>query len=567
MLKSLSSIYDFLKSHIDALSAISGFDFYIVDHNMIRIACTGKFDMVRGAPLSKNSISYHVFSSGKQLYMDNPGENALCDLCEVMEMGKCLMEHAMYYPLQFEGGIIGVIVVNAVSDDQKEKMQNMQKELNQMLVNMSEIIRVKLLEKRDVSRYLSIINRIEEGIIITDYKGDLLHSNSRSGIATMQYKNIRELIEEKYLAAVERAEYGESVKVKMLHLDGEVGLSKIFVNIEERFSDVIYMMYFSEKDCKKTGGAISSGMHEVVGTSSDMVLLRSQIEKASKFDLNVLILGESGTGKGMIARKIHDESARKKNPFVALNCSAIPENLLESELFGYEGGAFSGADSKGKAGCFELANNGTIFLDEIGDMNLSLQPKLLKVLDNQLIRRVGGTEDIKLNVRIIAATNRNLEEMIEEGAFRDDLYYRLSVMNIETSPLRNRPEDIVALANFYIDKYSRQYGKRIQKMSEKAMRNLLMYEWPGNIRELDNVIEYAVAMESKNIIQLKSLPQKFESAKATAAGQSIATMKKAALKDLLKKYEDIPFGKQKIAEELGISISTLYRYIKKYGLT
>ena len=244
---------------------------------------------------------------------------------------------------------------------------------------------------------------------------------------------------------------------------------------------------------------------ELVGSSNEMKRIFGLISKLTKVDTSVLIRGESGTGKELIARAIHMNGARKDDRFVAVNCSAIPENLIESEFFGHEKGAFTGAESR-KIGKFQYADGGTLFLDEIGDISAPLQVKLLRALQEQKFTPVGANREIEVNVRIIAATNRNLEQMIKGGQFREDLFYRLNVLPIFLPPLRERKDDIASLVKHFIDKFNRTYGLKISGCSEETMQLLMDFNWPGNIRELENVMEHAFVMESGDLITPSSLP-------------------------------------------------------------
>ncbi|MBC7189063.1 sigma-54-dependent Fis family transcriptional regulator, partial [Candidatus Aerophobetes bacterium] len=240
--------------------------------------------------------------------------------------------------------------------------------------------------------------------------------------------------------------------------------------------------------------------YELVGNSQAMKKIKSQIEMIARGDSRVLILGESGTGKELVARMIHSLSPRANAPFIEVNCAAIPQELIESELFGHEKGAFTGAIDK-KIGKFELANEGTLFLDEIGDMSLLTQAKLLRVIETQKFQRVGGTRDITVNVRIISATNKDLTEEIKKGNFREDLYYRLNVVPVYISPLRERKEDIPELVNYFMDEFSREKGWRRKKISDDAMRILKNYDWPGNVRELKNAVERLMIMIPQETIE------------------------------------------------------------------
>ncbi len=244
---------------------------------------------------------------------------------------------------------------------------------------------------------------------------------------------------------------------------------------------------------------------DFVGQSSEMKRVFSVIDKLARVETAVLIRGESGTGKELVAQALHFNSPRKDNRFVTVNCSAIPENLIESEFFGHEKGAFTGADSR-KIGKFQYADGGTLFLDEIGDITPGMQVKLLRVLQDKRFTPVGSNREVEVNVRIVAATNRNLEEMIKKGEFREDLFYRLNVLPIQLPPLRERRNDVQVLATYFIEKFNQQYNKKIVDLSPEAMELLKAHAWPGNIRELENVIEHAFVIETTERLTVESLP-------------------------------------------------------------
>ncbi len=250
---------------------------------------------------------------------------------------------------------------------------------------------------------------------------------------------------------------------------------------------------------------LSSSFKSIIGWNSSLKDCLSIAEKASKSTSTVLVRGESGTGKEIIANAIHDNSPRKNRSFVRVNCAAIPENLLESELFGFEKGAFTGAIKK-KPGKFNIADGGTIFLDEIGDLPISMQVKLLRVLQEKEFESIGGIKTQRVDVRIIAATNRNLEDMIKNNTFREDLYYRLNVLNISLPPLRHRKQDINLLVEHFINKINPKLNKNIAGINKEALLKLQQYDWPGNIRELENIVERAMNMCDKSIITVKDLP-------------------------------------------------------------
>ncbi|MGC9141027.1 MAG: sigma-54-dependent transcriptional regulator [Caldimicrobium sp.] len=304
------------------------------------------------------------------------------------------------------------------------------------------------------------------------------------------------------------------------------------------------------------------------GTSPQMQEILRLLEKIIPTKSTVLILGESGTGKGVLAEFIHYNSPRKDKPFISINCSAIPETLLESELFGYKKGAFTGAVSD-KKGLIELANEGTLFLDEIGDMPLNLQAKILKFLEFGEFIPLGDTVKKQVDVRVIAATNKDLEALIKEGKFREDLYYRLNVIEIKIPPLRERKEDIPALTYFFIDKLSKEHGKKIKGITSEALTCLMQYNWPGNVRELKNVIERAIILATEEYITLNELPERIKGEKNLS--QSFKPLKEALEEFekniILNTLKQCAYNKEKAAQLLGIDLATLYRKLKKYQLT
>ncbi len=261
---------------------------------------------------------------------------------------------------------------------------------------------------------------------------------------------------------------------------------------------------------------------DLIGSSNEMKRIFSMIDKLSRVDTSVLVRGESGTGKELVARAIHMNGPRKDERFVAVNCSAIPENLIESEFFGHEKGAFTGADGR-KIGKFQYADGGTLFLDEIGDISATLQVKLLRALQEQKFTPVGSNREVEVNVRIVAATNRNLEEMIKKGEFREDLFYRLNVLPIFLPPLRERKDDIASLLLHFLEKFNATYGNKIQGLSEEAKELLMKYNWPGNIRELENVMEHAFVIESSDQISAASLPDSIRGLSRSVSKSAVAS--------------------------------------------
>jgi formate hydrogenlyase transcriptional activator len=305
---------------------------------------------------------------------------------------------------------------------------------------------------------------------------------------------------------------------------------------------------------------------QIIGKSSALEAVLEQVGQVAPTDSTVLIQGETGTGKELIARAVHDISSRFGRHFVKLNCAAIPFDLLESELFGHEKGAFTGAIAQ-KIGRFELADKGTLFLDEVGDIPLALQPKLLRVLQEQEFERLGSTRTHQVDVRLVAATHRNLVDMVKRGEFRSDLYYRLNVFPISLPPLRNRREDIPALVEHYVEIYARRMGKQIDRISPETMAELTSYPWPGNIRELQNFIERSVILTSGNALQppLASLEAAHE-----VESLGAITMEDAERDHIRKTLEQtrwVVSGPNGAAARLGMKRSTLYFRMQKLGIS
>lgn len=343
---------------------------------------------------------------------------------------------------------------------------------------------------------------------------------------------------------------------------------------------------------------IKFSLNNIVGTSPAMQEVFDLVKRVAPTKSNIMILGESGTGKELIAHSIHTNSGNPSAPFVVINCAAVPESLFESELFGHKKGSFTGA-VQDKIGIFEQANNGTLFLDEVGDIPLNIQVKLLRAIQQKVFRPIGGTEDVTVDVRLICATNRNLEDLVSKGLFREDLFYRLNVIQIRLPALRERKEDIPTLAEHFLHRFTLVMGKQIKTISKEAMRYLTNYSFPGNVRELENIIERAVALENQSTILPESLPQKLllqKDGSSTASHQGLSPTNSSGLppaatnagsstnqdgntfdlekgvenferQHIMRALEETKGVKKKAAELLGISFRSLRYRIEKYGIS
>ncbi|OSS42579.1 Acetoacetate metabolism regulatory protein AtoC [Desulfurella amilsii] len=384
--------------------------------------------------------------------------------------------------------------------------------------------------------------------------------------------------EKKHISILQKTQTGKVLMVYGLPVfDSSFKLSKVFstskdlteiYTLKEKLSKTEKLMekyYLKLKEIKNEQNLFEN----VIYKSSQMRNLIDLIKRISMVDSHIILNGESGVGKTLFAKIIHKLSNRRNNEFVSINCGAIPENLLESELFGYEKGAFTGAKNEGKTGYIELANNGTLFLDEISELALQMQVKLLKVLDEKSFTRVGGIKPIKSDFRLIAATNKDLEKLTKENKFREDLFYRLNVIQISIPLLRERKDDIPLLVNFFIEKYNKKYNTN-KKLDPKVFDVFLEYKWPGNVRELENIIERLVVTIDKNLIEKSDLPSFFFNQDyQTVQIDQILPLKKSIdnlEKQLLGKAYEIHKNTYKVAEVLRISQSSVVRKLKKYRI-
>lgn len=347
------------------------------------------------------------------------------------------------------------------------------------------------------------------------------------------------------------------ISLRRIDQDGE----DVFVIAMTRLQELIQCEYYIDNTPLSVDPQYAyNGM---IGTHSSMLNLRRLINLTAETETNVLIEGESGTGKELIASAIHECSVRRTKPFIKVNCSALSENLLESELFGHAKGSFTGA-YRDKEGKFEAADAGTIFLDEIGDISSSMQVKLLRVLQEKTITRVGENRERNVDIRIIAATNQPLKQLVEDGRFREDLYYRLKVFPIQSIPLRERKTDILLLVNHFIDRFNKRHGKHVDGVSPEVMELLMLYDWPGNIRELENAVEYAFVLTTAAQIELNHIPAEIRQSVLQQATQFIPeATAKSELKAVLDRFNG---SRKETAAHLGISTVALWKRMKKWEL-
>lgn len=579
----LFNIKESVQQVVEAIASVLGVEVTVVDNELRRIAGTGRYaGDVSNMPI-KATIFDQVLQSGKGVIIDNPGKNSVCLACEAQQY--CSEMAQVCCPIVVEKQTVGVIALVAFTAKQKETLLGQQQSLFGFLDKMADLLASKVIEQEQLTQLEdtkiqleTVLNTVHEGIIAIDCNGCIVDFNAAGqkmiGIPADKIMGMNvgqvfvDLSAETLLRhAKERANREISCWIagRQLHCIMTVnvwvdsgGIKGIVATLQE--------MAKVKKIVSRYGLEIDCSGNRILGNSAGMKTVKEAITMASRTNASVCIRGESGTGKELFARLLHCSSQRKQQPFIAINCAAIPDNLLESELFGYEEGAFTGARRGGKPGKFELANGGTLFLDEIGDMPMQLQAKILRVLQEKRIERVGATQSQPVDVRIISATHKDIEEMIKNGQFRQDLYYRINVFPVTIPPLRERKDDLPELIKDFLDRYQVMYAKEITGIDDDAYALLVDYDWPGNVRELENVMEYLVSTETGAAISLQNVSRRIQRGKTISLDiMPIAQAERQLIQTALAKFGTTLEGKAKAAEALGISKATLYRKLKEYA--
>jgi len=570
----LYNIADTVQKYAKITSEIVKVDVEVVNYKLVRIAGTGVFSKVN-LDVSENSHVYkYAMKTGERQVLLEPRVDERCKDCTMKEECKEVFEISM--PIKIKDEIIGVIGMACTTEDRKRViLDNLDSYLN-FLEQIADFIATKAYEVEDAKSKTALMNMMElivrsmdEGAIIINNEGkvSIINASAKKQLGiTRIINNERIEIEPTGDTVNNSKEYKVRIGENVSTVIGDIfDIPKnefykqvlLFRNLDKLHSSIYAMT--------STVNAVDTD--DIIGSSRKAIELKEKIKKVANSVSTVLITGESGTGKEVVATAIWKNSDRRNNRFVAINCAAIPEPLLESELFGYVKGAFTGADPNGKIGKFELANKGVIFLDEIGDMPLYLQSKLLRVIQNKKIVRIGSNQMIPLDVRIIAATNKDLRQMINENKFREDLYYRLNVIPIEIAPLRERKEDIRDLIYHFIDYYRKLFGKNFVRIEEETMEKLMNYPWPGNVRELENTVEFIINMMEDGIVNDNTLPSNIKNNDLVGyeSQQGIRTLKEIEQEEIRKAiayYGDTTEGKKQAAKALGIGIATLYRKLQ-----
>ncbi|MDF3001680.1 MAG: modulated sigma54 specific transcriptional regulator, Fis family [Bacillota bacterium] len=498
-------------------------------------------------------------------------------------------------PIKVSDQIIGIIGLVALNEEQRAILLDKNRSMVSFVEKMADLLGAKAMQKKalnhvelSMSEMATVLETTHEGIFAIDSRGYIRHCNS---MAEELFKTTKNDIVGSHISkfmrgtpALEVLRSGTGYTENEEVYNSERGSYHFIVTAKPYFSERnVAGVVISFRDIEEAQKlvynintrALKYTFDDIMGESEAIRRAKNQALLTARGNSTVLITGESGTGKEMFAKAIHYSSSRAKGPFVTVNCGAIPENLLESELFGYEKGAFTGANEKGKFGKFELANGGTIFLDEIGDMPLHLQVKLLHVLQNMRFERVGGNKVIIVDVRVVAATNKDLEAMIKDGTFREDLYYRLSVIPLTIPPLRGRRTDIKPLMYHFLNKYNTFMNKKIIGFTEEVEYIYEAYDWPGNVRELENAIEYGTNMAFGDKIGIDAIPGRLLKNDANTIhieesdlplSEQVKFYEKEIITRKLKKYSGNSNAKDLVAKDLGLSRATLYRKLSELDI-
>lgn len=572
----LSLISQEVQQIAEAISLAVGCDVEVIDDTRTRMAATGTIKHTQGQKLSHGHVYQYAMQNKQTVIVDYPGRHFLCSGCTIAQ--ECYYLLTIAAPILVDGSPAGVLAVIAFDTETAKQIRQKMVNLTDFVERMASLMAAKIKEYRllksldlAMAELTGILNKVEKGLVAFSADGNVLHFN-KTAVDLLGLRNHPEI------ARGIQAAVGHFIGMDSQNRPSVVtlGLKTLLLDVEtiaisgDAQSETLTLVSFRDYSAvKKTASCMTIAARpitfaDILTQNAGMQKLINFAKKIAKSSSTVLLRGESGTGKELFARAIHYESGRS-GPFIPINCGAIPETLLESEFFGYDSGAFTGARREGKPGKFELAEGGTLFLDELGTMPIHLQSKLLRVLEERRVERLGGKQSFAVDVRIVAATNENLEELVQAGRFREDLFFRVNVIPIYLLPLRERLEDIPLLASYYLKHYFEKMGKKIDRLAVAAEAAMMKYEWPGNIREFANVLEYAVNVEESNVLTLSSLPSQLAKAPAKASNPQYQT-KRQELRNLLHEHGWGKAGKQRAAASLGVSLATIYRWVNAFNL-
>ncbi|EQB1143264.1 sigma 54-interacting transcriptional regulator [Escherichia coli] len=566
------------------LASVLQLEVEIVDENLCRVAGTGAYGKFLGRQLSGNSrLLRHVLETKTEKVVTQSRFDPLCEGCDSKE--NCREKAFLGTPVILQDRCVGVISLIAVTHEQQEHISDNLREFSDYVRHISTIFVSKLLEDQGLGDNISkifatMIDNMDQGVLVVDDESRVpfVNQTALKTLGVVQNNIIGKPIRFRPLTFESNFTHGHMQHIVSWDDKSELIIGQLH-NIQGR---QLFLMAFHQSHTSFSVANAPDEPHieQLVGECRVMRQLKRLISRIAPSPSSVMVVGESGTGKEVVARAIHKLSGRRNKPFIAINCAAIPEQLLESELFGYVKGAFTGASANGKTGLIQAANTGTLFLDEIGDMPLMLQAKLLRAIEAREILPIGASSPIQVDIRIISATNQNLAQFIAEGKFREDLFYRLNVIPITLPPLRERQEDIELLVHYFLHLHTRRLGSVYPGIAPDVVEILRKHRWPGNLRELSNLMEYLVnVVPSGEVIDSTLLPPNLlnngttEQSDVTevseahlslddAGGTALEEMEKQMIREALSRHN----SKKQVADELGIGIATLYRKIKKYEL-
>ncbi|MCH3973091.1 MAG: sigma-54 dependent transcriptional regulator [Oscillospiraceae bacterium] len=583
----LLEIQETVKEYVDIMAKISQVDVEVVDASLFRVAGTGMFQQHINQDMSDEGYTYqHVLRTGSLQVIYSPGDSPICQHCP--RCSNCDEEIEIAMPIPAQGTTIGVIGLVGSSIQQRTRILRDKKMYLGLIEQIASFISAKAMEVLDQKKKESMlsalsctISHMEQGILILGRN----HTVTLSNQAAREQLRI-EALDSLPVSLIQTGdrlnnqnEYLLSIGTETVHILGERYYP---AQADDRYCEVL--VFTCSRDLHKKMYTLTASVNTstLVGSSAATNALRAEIQKVANSTSTVLLTGEMGVGKEVAATEIWRTGNRSQHQFVSLNCATVPENLIEADLFGYVKGAFPAASPDGRVGKFELANHGVIFLNEIGDMPLYLQTKLLRVLQDRRIVRIGSNQLIPIDVRVIAAANKDLKEMIADGKFREDLYYRLNVIPIHLLPLRRRLKDIPDLANLFASRYSSLFDKPRCRISPDCMKVLLHHPWYGNVRELENTVEFMVNMsDEEGILGINTLPRDFFADNSPAGKQSVlatapepadgeiiplAELERQAVTHALELCGSSTQGKREAARRLGISLATLYRKADEFSL-
>lgn len=592
----LEEYYDSAQKVAEAIETVLNLDVTMMNENMDRIAGTGIYKTDVNNKIAKNSAFENCLLSAESFVITNHCQSE-SKYNHCTNRSRCLELAKICVPVKNADKIIGVLGVIAFNDEQKNRIEKNRDIYLNYLQKMASLLgsryaqcEIDLSKKRYTQTMNGILNTINSGVILYSENGDVLYTNNALALILNEVgiENVDEFVNEirihkklQELLASGECERPCEIAIDILGVKYSLLVTITYLKVESDSKEVMITIqnidYFKKQVMQSIEkNHIRLKFNNILGISKEISEVKRLAAKAALSESNILIQGESGTGKELFARAIHNFSNRRDYAFVPINCGAIPYDLFESELFGYEKGAFTGAYAN-KIGKFEVADRGTIFLDEIGEMPYDLQVKLLRILQEKEVSRIGSNTVKKIDVKIIAATNKDLWQRVKEGLFREDLYYRLNVIPLLVPPLNNRHEDILYIAKHYVEYYSRLLNKKIHGLTQDAINLIMEYNWPGNVRELQNVIEYACNFEtgsliSSQVIERRLQPKDVNLAKrfdGESLSKSLGIVEREIVANCINKHA-YSNGKDDlihcVCKELDISRATLYRKIKEYDI-